>query len=697
MQETISDKPTRILILEDSELDLELIKHELQKADFSFVTEIAASRSAFLEVLTKFTPEIILSDFNLVDFNGKEVLEIVQKKFNDIPVIIVTGAFSDVDAVELLTAGARDYILKDRLARLGSAVQKALQSKKLEQDRKEAQKTLRENEEKYRTLFEGSHDAIMLLSSEAFFDCNSQTLKLFGLTDKREFISMTPADFSPPFQPDGRSSSEAVAEKIKTAMEMGKNSFEWIHRRKNGEDFPADILLSAINFRGERVIQATVRDITERKNAEIRIHHLGRLLKSIRSINRLITHETDQDKLLNAACDLLHKVGGYKMTWISLKEGENLKLTAQAGDDPSCKTESYSIQDNNFLANTAAAGKYDLEFRNNCVSAPLIADSMFYGILNICLNDELKLDTEEKSLIKEVAEDIAFALHSIGLRAERALALETLKESEAGLAEAQRIAHLGNWILDLAENKLKWSAEIFRIFEVDPNKFGASYEAFLDGIHPEDREMVNKAYTDSLQNKTPYSIVHRLLMKDGRIKYVREKCETYYDTSGKPAKSVGTVHDITEQTLSEQALHESLMRYSIVTESANDAIIGMKPDGTVHLWNKMAHEMFGYSPDEAIGKPLHDLIVPDRNIAGILQGMENFTKTGKGNVVGKTIETIAIRKNRTEFPWKFQFQVWNSAVSGMQRELSGILPIAQKHRRKGRHMQKNSKIRCFKL
>jgi PAS domain S-box-containing protein len=137
---------------------------------------------------------------------------------------------------------------------------------------------------------------------------------------------------------------------------------------------------------------------------------------------------------------------------------------------------------------------------------------------------------------------------------ERRQAEERLRRSEKSLAEAQRIAHLGNWELDLVHNVLSWSAEIYRIFEIDPEKFGASYEAFLEAIHPDDRDRVNNAYTESVSSRKPYDIVHRLRMKDGRIKYVNEKCETHYAEDGKPLRSVGTVHDITERILDEQAL-----------------------------------------------------------------------------------------------------------------------------------------------
>jgi PAS domain S-box-containing protein len=139
---------------------------------------------------------------------------------------------------------------------------------------------------------------------------------------------------------------------------------------------------------------------------------------------------------------------------------------------------------------------------------------------------------------------------------DRKEAENTLKESATRLNEAQRMAHIGNWVLDLQVNILTWSDEIYRMFEIDQKKFGATYEAFLNAIHPDDRKAVDEAYTNSLKTKKPYSIDHRLLFPDGRIKYVHEECETFYDATGKPLRSVGTVQDVTERKLAEEQLKE---------------------------------------------------------------------------------------------------------------------------------------------
>ena len=131
---------------------------------------------------------------------------------------------------------------------------------------------------------------------------------------------------------------------------------------------------------------------------------------------------------------------------------------------------------------------------------------------------------------------------------------ECLARSQRTLKQAEALAKLGHWSLDIRTGDLYWSDEIFRIFGIDPERFGASYEAFLETIHPDDRDMVNTAYSTSVENRTPYDIVHRLLLPDGTIKHVHERCETEYDDEGTPLRSLGTVHDITEQRRAETAL-----------------------------------------------------------------------------------------------------------------------------------------------
>jgi PAS domain S-box-containing protein len=175
-------------------------------------------------------------------------------------------------------------------------------------ERIEAEEELVQSEEKYRTLYESSSDPIMLLDENGFFDCNNATLRIFGFSNKEDFTKVNPAYVSPPYQPDGVDSFTASSKKIAEALKNGTNSFEWIHRKQNGEDFPADVLLTAFDFKGKRVLQATVRDITDRKRVEEKINSslkekevlireiYHRVKNNMQIVSSLLDHQTQYIK-----------------------------------------------------------------------------------------------------------------------------------------------------------------------------------------------------------------------------------------------------------------------------------------------------------------------------------------------------------------------------------------------------------------
>jgi len=180
-------------------------------------------------------------------------------------------------------------------------------------------------------------------------------------------------------------------------------------------------------------------------------------------------------------------------------------------------------------------------------------------------------DNEEKP--------VHFAGHLSDIH-ERKLKAETIQLRESRLNEAESLVNAGNWELDLVTNKLHWSPQIFSIFEIDPQEFKASSETFFTVVHPEDRDTVWKTYLNSVKNHNIYAINHRLLMPDGRIKYVEEHGHTVYDSEGSPLRTLGTVQDITEREAARQELQQLNEKLETLVEARtlglNDARIKLE-------------------------------------------------------------------------------------------------------------------------
>ncbi len=192
----------------------------------------------------------------------------------------------------------------------------------------------------------------------------------------------------------------------------------------------------------------------------------------------------------------------------------------------------------------------------------------------------------------------------------RKRAEEALRNNETFLKIAQEVAHLGSWELDLLKNKLYWTDETYYIFEIDPGKFDATYEAFIDCMHPDDRALVAKVYADSLATRTGFYVEHRILMRDGSVKYVEERCQTYFADDGTPLRSIGTVLDITERKRIEEELRFNEERFRALSLAAFEGIVFAKT-GKIFDCNEQFARIAGYGRDELIGTDGFKLIHPD--------------------------------------------------------------------------------------
>ena len=182
-------------------------------------------------------------------------------------------------------------------------------------------------------------------------------------------------------------------------------------------------------------------------------------------------------------------------------------------------------------------------------------------------------------------------------------AYNSLKESEKGLAEAQRMAHIGNWKWNIVTNEKYWSDEIYRIFGRSPQEFEVTYDTFIGYIHPDDRDYVDNVTKEALKGK-PYSIDFRIVLADRGERIVHEDGEVVFDEKNIPIQMTGIIQDITERKKAD----EKIKRLANAVESSNDAIVTESLDGIITSWNKAAEKIYGYSAEEILGQNVSILI-----------------------------------------------------------------------------------------
>ncbi len=175
------DKKLRILMLEDVAADAELVEHQLQRGGILFSSKRVDTKEGFLKELRDFSPDLILADYSLPQFDGMSALAIAQEQSPEVPFILITGTMGEEFAIEILKKGATDYVLKQRLSRLVPSVKRALREVEEKIELKRAEEALRDSEEKYRVVFENTGTATIIFEEDMTITLiNKESEKLSG-------------------------------------------------------------------------------------------------------------------------------------------------------------------------------------------------------------------------------------------------------------------------------------------------------------------------------------------------------------------------------------------------------------------------------------------------------------------------------------------------------------------------------------
>ncbi|MDB6026598.1 MAG: Blue-light-activated protein [Verrucomicrobiales bacterium] len=261
----------KVLLLEDVVSDAELIQRELRKAGLVFDTRCVETKDDYLRTLKEFGPDIVLSDYNMPQFNAMEALQLLRETGQEIAFVLVTGTQSEEVAVQCMKEGADDYILKTSLKRLPSAVWNAIEKRDFQRQRQHAMRALQKSEEHFRSLIENALDIIVILNPDGTFRYASPSVKGLGYMPE-ELVGRNLLHFV------SQDDAQEVSTIFHRILENCESSqiIEFLFRHKNNSWRVLESFGKCINPNTPAVgIVINARDVSERKESEAEIEKLA--------------------------------------------------------------------------------------------------------------------------------------------------------------------------------------------------------------------------------------------------------------------------------------------------------------------------------------------------------------------------------------------------------------------------------------
>jgi PAS domain S-box-containing protein len=464
-------------------------------------------------------------------------------------------------------------------------------------ERKQIEEALRKSEEHYRMLFTNMNEAFFL--GEIIYD-------IHGKPHDYRFLELNPAfELHTGIKEEdvlGRSHLEVfhkvdpiVLEKYREVALSGKPThFEFFTQLTN-------MYLDIYVFSPEQgKFAAILRDITERKQMEEKTRQRAEEIEAVMEVAPVAIWIGHDPKC--------HNITGNRMA--------NELYEAQLGENVSADVpvrrffrEGHELTVDELPMQKAAFKDIDVrneeidvllpsgEWKSFLGSASPLHDSDGHVRGSVAASIDITQRRKAEAKLKETLDNLEELVKERTAELEKAYI--SLKESEASLAEAQKMAHIGNWDWDLVTNKLSASDEMCRIFGLNSQEFDASYEAFLNYVHPADRDCINTAYKDVLNGKKLVGNDYRIVLAEGEERVVHVQGEVIFNEGNIPVRMRGTAQDITERKKTEKALELSEERYRIAAEQTGQLIYDYNVEKGTTDWAGDIKEITGYSPEKS--------------------------------------------------------------------------------------------------
>ncbi len=550
-------------------------------------TMLTITGDRMLEEIAEANEIVVVEDAQTDERTDKDIVaSLGNRTIVNIPIILFdkhlgtvgTGTFGD-EGVRVPAKAEQEYLMA-----LASHMAVSLDRIHLLNKRRQAEQSLRESEERFRSFVEKANDIVYTISPDGVFTYVSPNWKeilghaISEVEGKSFEIFVHPDDLT------------ACREILSRAILSGEkqSGFEYRVKHKNGSWQWHTSNSSVIRDRDNRIISflGIARNITERKHAEDALRRLNRELRAISNCNQTLMRAVDEQTLLNDICHIVCDEAGYRMAWVGFAENDEAKTVrpvawagwedgylaaanitwadTERGRGPAGVAirsgESTSIQD--FMTAPQATPWRETALQRGYRSSIALSlkgeGTSTFGVLNIYSAEPNAFTPDEIRLLEELAGDLAFGIVALRTRVERDRAEESLRESERRLAESQRIAHIGYWERDYVAETITLSEESCQIFGLPlKNRFLKLPEWHVQWtklIHPEDQPGVAQVLTDALRGDSPYNVEYRIIQPGGEMRFIHSEAIVKRDAAGRPRFMLGMMQDITERKRNEREL-----------------------------------------------------------------------------------------------------------------------------------------------
>lgn len=423
--------------------------------------------------------------------------------------------------------------------------------------------------DKYRKLFEVSGDALSIIDLETgqFVECNESAIKLHGVKSSDNFISLSPADLSPEYQPCGRRSDEMAGEYIAKTLTEGPQLFQWTHSKLDGSTFPCLVSLTALSLGESNLVLAIGRDITDLVKTQEQLHkatmmtiefeqaYLGEKQKFEKFVDLApvgIAINSIEDGSFEFVNETFGKMTGYSLD--ELNQMDYWQLTPK-------KYEKQELQQLDLLNTSGHYGPYLKEYiHKSGITYPVL-------LSGIKITDN-KGDTSIWSVVQDMSEQKAIENQ-----------IEDAKNKADNLALRLQLANdsaeIGVWEWDLQSGELMWDKWMYKLYGVTETEFSGAYEAWVNSVHPEDIEETKALLESAIKGESVYDPEFRVVHPNGTVRNIKASAEVLRDPNGKAVKVVGVNYDITEKANAMQILAESKEAAESAAKAKSDFLANM--------------------------------------------------------------------------------------------------------------------------